>query len=143
MRNCLWGDALKLYRDQSQRYGIVSWSRISSAKWPSKPKKHYTGLINQSFNQSIYHRCVFVCSGILNTHTHAHTHTIYGSQPDTKSRCRSLSGLIDRYHNFANIFSISKIFLTLQIVSFMAFDNIVAFCMMMVYVFGMLKWPLS
>ena len=66
----------------------------------------YYGLINQSINQSISFRCVFVCRRILNTH--AHTHVIYGSQPDTKSRCRSLSRLIDRYHNFASIFSISK-----------------------------------
>ena len=31
-------------------------------------------------------------------------YSIYGSQPDTKRSCRSLSMLIDRYHNFASIF---------------------------------------
>ena len=50
MWNSLWGYALKLYWDQSQRYGIVSQSRISSAKCPSIPKKHYNGLINLSTN---------------------------------------------------------------------------------------------
>ena len=62
-------------------------------------------------------------------------HYIYGSQPDAKSSCRSLSRLIDRYHKFASIFPISKNVLTLQIVYFMFFDSTVAFGMMVAYVF--------
>ena len=44
--NCLWGNALKIYP------GIIRKSRVSypgprflsSATWPSLPKKHYNGL---------------------------------------------------------------------------------------------------
>ena len=49
-QKCLWGHALK------KSSGINSKSRVlypdlgflSSATWPSLPKKHYNGLINQS-----------------------------------------------------------------------------------------------
>ena len=49
--NCLWGNALKIYP------GIIRKSRVlypgpgflSSATWPSLPKKHYNGL-NQTKN---------------------------------------------------------------------------------------------
>ena len=68
-------------------------------------------------------------------------HSIYGSQPDTKSSCRSLSRLIDRYHNCASIFSISKYVLTLQIVSFISFDSTVAFGMIVACCLSnLLKW---
>ena len=54
--NCLWGNALK------RSPGIIRKSRVSypgpgflsSATWPSLPKKHYNGL-NQMYV------CVFVC----------------------------------------------------------------------------------
>ena len=47
--NCLWGNALK------RSPGIIRKSRVSypgpgflsSATWPSLPKKHYNGLINR------------------------------------------------------------------------------------------------
>ena len=50
--NCLWGHALK------RSLGINCKSRVlypgsgflSSATWPSLPKKHYNGLINQPIN---------------------------------------------------------------------------------------------
>ena len=52
--NCLWGNALK------RSPGIIRKSRVSypgpgflsSATWPSLPKKHYNGL-NQRLNQII------------------------------------------------------------------------------------------
>ena len=55
--NCLWGHALK------RSPGINHKSRVlcpdpgflSSATWPSLPKQHYNGLINQSINQSKNH----------------------------------------------------------------------------------------
>ena len=51
--NCLWGNALK------RSPGIIRTSRVSypgpgflsSATWPSLPKKHYNGL-NQGLNQT-------------------------------------------------------------------------------------------
>ena len=65
--NCLWGNALK------RSPGIIRKSRVSypvpgflsSATWPSLPKKHYNGLnqTNPSYNLSqplklkvLYHR---------------------------------------------------------------------------------------
>ena len=53
MWNCLWEHAVK------RSPGIIRKSRVlypgpgflSSATWPSLPKKHYNGLINQSINQ--------------------------------------------------------------------------------------------
>ena len=56
--NCLWGNALK-------RSGIIRKSRVSypgpgflsSATWPSLPKKHYNGL-----NKQININCVFFFS---------------------------------------------------------------------------------
>ena len=56
--NCLWGHALK------RSPGIIRKSRVlypgpgflSSATWPSLPKKHYKGLINQSINQNNKYR---------------------------------------------------------------------------------------
>ena len=52
--NCLWGNALK------RSPGIIRKSRVlypgpaflSSAKWPSLPKKHYNGL-NLNLNQRV------------------------------------------------------------------------------------------
>ena len=55
--NCLWGNALK------RSPGIIRKSRVSypgpgflsSATWPSLPKKHYNGL-NQTKPNRIRHR---------------------------------------------------------------------------------------
>ena len=52
--NCLWGNALK------RSPGIIRKSRVSypgpeflsSATWPSLPKKHYNGLNQTKPNQS-------------------------------------------------------------------------------------------
>ena len=52
--NCQWGHALK------RSPGIIRKSRVSypgflsSATWPSLPKKHYNGLINQSKSETNY-----------------------------------------------------------------------------------------
>ena len=54
--NCLWGNALK------RSPGIIRKSRVSypvpgflsSATWPSLPKKHYNGLNQTKPNQSDY-----------------------------------------------------------------------------------------
>ena len=55
--NCLWGNALK------RSHGIIRKSRVSypgpgilsSATWPSLPKKHYNGLnLNQTFKLIAY-----------------------------------------------------------------------------------------
>ena len=65
--NCLWGNALK------RSPGIIRKSRVlypvpgflSSATWPSLPKKHYNGLNQTKPNHIIYHnlrpRDGFVC----------------------------------------------------------------------------------
>ena len=67
--NCLWGNALK------RSPGIIRKSRVSypgpgflsSATWPSLPKKHYNGLnklsgIEASYHilSSIYHNVIIV-----------------------------------------------------------------------------------
>ena len=56
--NCLWGNALK------RSPGIIRRGRVlypgpgflSSATWPSLPKKHYNGLLNQSANDVVVHQ---------------------------------------------------------------------------------------
>ena len=56
VRNCLWGNALK------RSPGIIRKSRVSypgpeflsSATWPSLPKKHYNGLNQTKLNQYVY-----------------------------------------------------------------------------------------
>ena len=58
--NCLWGHALK-GSPGTNRKGRVSYSGLgflSSVTWPSLPKKHYNGFINQSMNLKI----IFVTS---------------------------------------------------------------------------------
>ena len=58
--NCLWGNALK------RSPGIIRKSRVSypvpgflsSATWPSLPKKHYNGL-NHKPNNDNYHSSVY------------------------------------------------------------------------------------
>ena len=63
--NCLWGNALK------RSPGIIRKSRVSypapgflsSATWPSLPKKHYNGLNQTKPNvMSSTHRPIFVVS---------------------------------------------------------------------------------
>ena len=56
--NCLWGNALK------RSPGIIRKSRVSypgsgflsSATWPSLPKKHYNGLNQKSYKQAPVHQ---------------------------------------------------------------------------------------
>ena len=56
--NCLWGHALE------RSPGIIRKSRVSypgpgflsSATWPSLPKKHYNGLINIRINNCVIDR---------------------------------------------------------------------------------------
>ena len=60
--NCLWGNALK------RSPGIIRKSRVSypgpgflsSATWPSLPKKHYNGL-NETINETIDFPCPIDC----------------------------------------------------------------------------------
>ena len=60
--NCLWGNALK------RSPGIIRKSRVlypgpgflSSATWPSLPKKHYNGLNQTKPNQNIL-ICLLYC----------------------------------------------------------------------------------
>ena len=55
--NCLWGNALKrspgIIRKSRESYPVPGF--LSSATWPSLPKKHYNGLnqINQSHLQCV------------------------------------------------------------------------------------------
>ena len=48
--NCLWGDALKRSPGINRKSRVLypNPGFLSSATWPSLPKKHYNGLINQS-----------------------------------------------------------------------------------------------
>ena len=54
--NCLLGHALKrspgIYRKSRVLYPGPGF--LSRSTWPSLPKKHYNGLINQSINQKNY-----------------------------------------------------------------------------------------
>ena len=59
--DCLKGRVMygTVYGDMHLKDLLVSLVRVgygflSSATWPSLPKKHYKGLINQSINQSIW-----------------------------------------------------------------------------------------
>ena len=74
--NCLWGNALK------RSPGIIRKSRVSypvpgflsSATWPSLPKKHYNGL-NQTKPFSMICRPIHVClHGCRNTGIHTEMH---------------------------------------------------------------------
>ena len=49
--NCLWGHALKRSPgiNRKSRVSYPGPGFLSSATWLSLPKKHYNGLINQSF----------------------------------------------------------------------------------------------
>ena len=49
MWNCLWGHALKRSPgiNRKSRVSYPGPGFLSSATWPSLPKKHYNGLINQ------------------------------------------------------------------------------------------------
>ena len=69
--NCLWGNALK------RSPGIIRKSRVSypvpgflsSATWPSLPKKHYNGLNqNQTFSTSVtlYHSHILDQNNTIN-----------------------------------------------------------------------------
>ena len=70
--NCLWGHALK--RSGINRKSRVLYSSpgfLSSATWPSLPKKHYNGLFDQSINRISYNCCKTPCQAvILNTERH-------------------------------------------------------------------------
>ena len=70
--NCLWGNALK------RSPGIIRKSRVSypgpgflsSATWPSLPKKHYNGL-NQTKKQNLFscHSENFEAQNLLRCHS--------------------------------------------------------------------------
>ena len=79
--NCLWGNALKRFP------GIIRKSRVSypgpgflsSATWPSLPKKHYNGLNHPSMHACIHpsihpsiHTCMHAC---MHAYIHTYMHT--------------------------------------------------------------------
>ena len=53
--NCLWGHALKRSPgiNRKSRVSYHGLGFLSSAIWPSLPKKHCNGLINQSINNKL------------------------------------------------------------------------------------------
>ena len=65
--NCLWGNALK------RSPGIIRKSRISypgpgflsSATWPSLPKKHYNGLNQTKCYVMLWCDVVVCCCGVM------------------------------------------------------------------------------
>ena len=65
--NCLWGNALK------RSPGIIRKSRVlypgpgflSSATWPSLPKKHYNGLNQTKPNENKVSKILLTCCGYL------------------------------------------------------------------------------
>ena len=67
MWNCLWGHALKRSPGINRKSRVLyrGTGFLSSATWPSLPKKHYNGLINQndleeSDGQTGSHRIIYV-----------------------------------------------------------------------------------
>ena len=76
--NCLWGNALK------RSPGIIRKSRVSypgpgflsSATWPSLPKKHYNGL-NQT-KQGAKMIWVAICT---------HSYSVLGVMPSSHRKC--------------------------------------------------------
>ena len=58
MWNCLWGQALERYPEiyRKSRVSYPGPGFLSSATWPSLPKKHYNELINQAFDESILNK---------------------------------------------------------------------------------------
>ena len=81
MWNCLWGHALK------RSPGINCKSRVlypgpgflSSATWPSMPKKHYNGLINQSISRSSNLCLEAVVDGVYKTRIFTQYMAPYGA----------------------------------------------------------------
>ena len=59
--NCLWGHALKISPGINRKSRVLYPGPrfLSSATWPSLPKKHYNGVINQSININLN------CVGII------------------------------------------------------------------------------
>ena len=52
--NCLWGHALEISPGINRKSRVLypGPGFLSSATWPSLPKKHFNGLINQSMKES-------------------------------------------------------------------------------------------
>ena len=66
--NCLWGNALKRSPEtiRKSRVSYPGPGFLSSATWPSLPKKHYNGLNQIKSNPTLHAPLVLrpVCSGI-------------------------------------------------------------------------------
>ena len=73
--NCLWGNALKRSPGiiRKRRVSYPGPGFLSSATWPSLPKKHYNGLIN---------RKILICTNDDNVHSVRTEKELIGLKPN-------------------------------------------------------------